>query len=59
MAKLIILSIVIMSFVIPISQSTAPKSRSTLRRVQTIILAYILIWAFMCLHWYPDIVELK
>ena len=59
MAKLIILSIVLMSFAVPIWFSTAPQPRRTIRRVQTIMLVYIVIWAIMCLRWYPDIVELK
>ena len=59
MAKVIILSIVLMSFGVPVWLSTAPQPRRALRRVQTILLVYIVIWAFMCLYWYPSIVPLK
>ncbi len=59
MAKLIILSIVIMSFAIPVRLSTAPQPRKALRRAQQFVVVFILLWAFMCLRWYPSLVELK
>ncbi len=59
MAKLIILSVVFMSFGVPVWLSTSLKPRRALRRVQAIIVIYILIWALMCLQWYPAIVPLK
>jgi hypothetical protein len=59
MAKLIILSIVIMSFVVPIRLSTAKNPRASLRKAQQIIALFILVWTFMCLRWYPSIVPLE
>jgi hypothetical protein len=59
MAKLIILSIVLVSFAVPVWLSTSPQPRRALRRAQRIILVFIVVWAFMCLHWYPELVPLK
>lgn len=59
MAKLIILSIVIMSFAIPVSQSLDKRPARALKRVRQIMAVFIVIWAFMCLRWYPAIVPLK
>jgi hypothetical protein len=59
MAKLIILSIVLASFAIPILLSISPQPKRALRRVQKLILIYIVIWALMCLYWYPSLVSLE
>jgi hypothetical protein len=59
MAKLIILSIVIMSFAVPVRLSTAPRPRLALRRAQQIIAFFIVVWTFMCLRWYPTLVPLE
>jgi hypothetical protein len=59
MAKLIILSIVIMSFAVPVRLSTAARPRLALRRAQQIIAVFIVIWTFMCLRWYPTLVPLE
>jgi len=57
--KLIILSIVIISFMVPIRLSTAKRPRLALRRAQQIVALFIIVWAFMCLRWYPAIQPLK
>jgi hypothetical protein len=59
MAKLIILSIVLVSFAVPVWFSTSTQPRRALRRVQQIILVFIVVWAYMCLHWYPQLVPLE
>jgi hypothetical protein len=59
MAKLIILSIVLASFAVPLRLSTAAQPRRALRRAQGIMLVCIVIWAMMCLHWYPALVPLQ
>jgi hypothetical protein len=59
MAKLIILSVVLMSFIVPIYLSTQPSAKKALRKAQTWLVVYIVIWAFMCLYWYPELVPLK
>jgi hypothetical protein len=59
MAKLILLSIVLVSMAVPIQLAARPGGRRALRRTQWIIVAYALIWAFMCLVWYPALVPLE
>ncbi|MGO9838160.1 MAG: hypothetical protein ACLP1X_28595 [Polyangiaceae bacterium] len=59
MAKLIILSIVLVSFGVPVWLSDSTQPRRTLRRVQGILLGLIVVWAYLCLHWYPRIVPLQ
>jgi hypothetical protein len=59
MAKLIILSVVIMSFAVPSLLATSPRPRAALRRAQFIVLAFIVVWGLMCVRWYPDLVPLK
>jgi|HubBroStandDraft_4_1064222.scaffolds.fasta_scaffold1842662_1 hypothetical protein len=59
MAKLIILSIVLVSFVLPIYLATASHPVRTLRRMQGIMFLYILFWSYLCLHWYPILVPLQ
>jgi hypothetical protein len=58
-AKLIILSVVIACFAIPIMLSTGAKPRQALRKAQWSIFAFVIFWAYMCTHWYPLMVELK
>jgi hypothetical protein len=58
-AKLIIFSIVLVSFFAPVWASTAPRPKRTLRRLQWGMLLFCFVWAYMCLKWYPDLVELK
>jgi len=58
-AKLIILSIVLVSFAVPVRLATSRQPRVALRRAQWIVLAFIVIWALMCLRWYPQLVFLK
>jgi hypothetical protein len=57
MAKLIIFSVVLMSFGVPIAMASLPNPRRSLRRVQVIMLAYIVLWALMCVYWYPELVH--
>jgi hypothetical protein len=59
LAKLIILSIVLVSFGVPIWLSSSPQPRRALGRAQWVILAYIFVWALMCVRWYPQLVEVK
>jgi hypothetical protein len=58
-AKLIIFSIVLVSFVVPVWLSTAKQPRRALRRTQRIVLVFIVVWALMCLRWYPELVEVQ
>jgi hypothetical protein len=59
MAKLIILSIVLVSFAVPVRLARAPRPRRALRRAQGIVLAFVVVWAVMCLRWYPHLVTLE
>ena len=59
MAKLIIFSVVLISFVVPFRLATSAKPRQALRRAQGFVLAFIVVWALMCLRWYPALVFLK
>jgi hypothetical protein len=58
-AKLIILSIIIMTFVVPAFLAASPRPKQALKRTQAIMLVYIVIWAYMCVRWYPQLVPLK
>jgi hypothetical protein len=58
-SKLIIFSIVLVSFAAPVWLSVAPQPRRALRRAQGLVLLFILVWAFMCLKWYPALVQLE
>jgi hypothetical protein len=59
MAKLIILSIVLVSFAVPVWFSTSVQPRRALRRAQRIIFVFIIVWAYMCIHWYPRLVPIE
>jgi hypothetical protein len=58
-AKLILLSIVIVSMAIPIRLCTRPSPRRALRRAQWLIVAFIFLWGFLCIVWYPALVPLE
>jgi hypothetical protein len=58
-SKLIIFSIVLVSFAAPLWFSVAPQPRRALRRVQGLVLLFIVVWAVMCLKWYPSLVQLE
>jgi hypothetical protein len=58
-AKLIILSIVFVSFSLPIWLATAPRPSRALRKAQTLVFLFVLVWAYLCLHWYPALVTLQ
>ena len=59
MAKLIIMSIVFVTMGVPIWLSTAKRPRGALRRAQTLSIIYALIWAYMCLRLYPQLVQIE
>lgn len=59
MAKLIILSVVLMSFIVPIYLATSTRPKAALRRAQIVMVGFILLWAILCVRWYPELVPLK
>ena len=58
MPKLILLSIVLMSVAVPIRFSTRSAPRRALRLTQWILAAFVFVWAYMCVSWYPQLVPL-
>jgi hypothetical protein len=58
-AKLIILSIIIMTFAVPIYLSGAPQPRRSLQRAQLILFLYMFVWAYLCVRWYPQLTPLQ
>lgn len=58
MSKLILLSLVIVSVVVPMSFATRKTPRSALRTSQIITALFIIVWTFMCLYWYPRLVPI-
>ncbi len=59
MAKLVILSIVIVSMAVPIALSARPSPQRALRRAQWLVVAFVFVWAAMCLLWYPQLQPLQ
>jgi hypothetical protein len=58
MAKLIVLSIILANAGVPIWLSRRPSPRSSLRQSQLMTTAFVFLWAYMCLTWYPQLVPL-
>jgi hypothetical protein len=59
MAKLILLSIVLVSVAVPIRMSSRGSPRRALRSAQWITFAFVFLWAFMCIWWYPELVPVE
>jgi hypothetical protein len=59
MEKLILLSIVIVAIALPGWLSTAPKPQKALRKMQGLLVVFVVIWGYLCTHWYPALVPLK
>jgi hypothetical protein len=56
MAKLILLSIVLVGILVPAMMATRPRPRRTLRTVQIVCTSFVVVWAYMCIAWYPQLV---
>jgi hypothetical protein len=59
MEKLIILSVVLVSMAVPSWLAASAKPRKGLRRVQGIVVLFVVLWGYMCTHWYPNLVQIK
>jgi hypothetical protein len=59
MEKLIILSIVFVSMGVPAWLSTSKRPKKGLRQAQGAVLLFVLVWGYLCLHVYPELVQLK
>jgi hypothetical protein len=57
--KLIILSIVLVSMGVPAWLSATTRPRNALRRAQVTVFLFIIVWGYLCLRWYPRLVQLK
>jgi hypothetical protein len=58
-AKLIILSVLLMSVGLPGWFAARAQPRKALRQVQRLVIVYVVVWGYLCLHVYPQLVELK
>ena len=58
MSKLILLSIVIVSVVVPMMLASRKAPKRALRTSQIVTTLFIIVWACMCLYWYPRIVPI-
>jgi hypothetical protein len=58
MAKLVLLSVLIMTIALPIAVAERPKPQLTLRWTLVAMVVLILIWAQLCLRLYPELVPL-
>jgi hypothetical protein len=59
MAKLILLSVIIVAVVVPVWLSSRRRPRSALRTAQIISISFVVVWAYLCLTWYPELVPLE
>lgn len=59
MSKLILLSIVLVSVAVPIRLCSRASPRRALRNAQWITVAFVLVWALMCIVWYPQLVPIE
>lgn len=59
MAKLILLSVIYLSIIVPIRASKRASPRRALKSAQWTIVAYVFVWAWMCLHLYTALVHVE
>jgi hypothetical protein len=55
-AKLIVFSLILVSCTVPVWMSTRSAPKRALRTTQWIILGFIVVWAYLCVAWYPALV---
>jgi hypothetical protein len=59
MPKLIVISILLVTFVAATWFSNAKSPKSALRKAQWIVVVYVFVWGYMCLNWYPQLVPVE
>ena len=59
MAKFIMLSIVLVSMGLPLRMSSSRGPRRALRFVQWATAAFVVVWAYTCIFWYPRLVPIE
>jgi hypothetical protein len=58
MSKLILLALVLESVAVPILMAESRSPRRAVRYVQYGTLAFVWVWAYLCLTWYPQLVTI-
>jgi hypothetical protein len=53
MAKYIPISLILVTIALAVYLSDRPREKLAMRRLQTLVLLYILLWGWMCLKVYP------
>jgi hypothetical protein len=53
MAKYIPISLIFVSVALAIHLAGKPKEKLQMKRLQLLILAYVLLWCYLCLRVYP------
>jgi Ca2+/H+ antiporter len=59
MAKLILLSVILIAVVVPVWLSTRRRPRRALRTAQLVSISFVVVWAYLCVIWYPQLVPLE
>jgi hypothetical protein len=58
MEKLILLSIILFTTIVPLATSAAKRPDRTLRKVQWATFVFTFVWAYCCRRWYPQLVNI-
>jgi hypothetical protein len=56
MAKLILLLVILFSVLVPVALCTRPSPRRVLRTIQILTFGVVLLWGYLCLTYYPQLV---
>jgi hypothetical protein len=56
MAKLIVLSVILLTIVMPIWLSDRPNPKKSLRLIWIVLVVYAFVWAALCTQCYPKLV---
>jgi len=56
MAKLILLSVILLTIALPIAVAERPGPKKSLRLVWGVLVAFAFVWAILCTRCYPQLV---
>jgi hypothetical protein len=59
MEKLIVLSIVLFTAIVPLALASSKAPKRTIRRIQIWSLVAAFVWAYACRTWYPQLVPVE
>lgn len=59
MSKLILLSIILFTVIVPIAMSKRSSPKRTLRSIQIATFVATWVWAYACRVWYPQLVTFE